>query len=97
LGITQVELARALGIAQQTMAHYEGGTLMVAVALLPPLSRTLDLSLEELVGEESKSVKARGKRGPAPRIQQQLERVSALPKTEQRVIAKVLDSMLAQP
>ena len=36
------------------------------------------------------------KRGPAPKIQQQLERVAALPKSEQRVIAKVLDSMLAQ-
>ena len=40
--------------------------------------------------------KARGKRGPAPKIQQQLERVAALPKAEQRVIARVLDSMLAQ-
>lgn len=36
------------------------------------------------------------KRGPAPKLQQQLERVSALPKARQRVIAEVLDSMLAQ-
>jgi transcriptional regulator with XRE-family HTH domain len=96
LGITQVELAKVLGIAQQTMAHYEGGTLRVAVALLPPLARTLDLTLEELVGYEVKSAKTANKRGPAPKIQQQLERIDALPKAKQRAIAQVLDSMLAQ-
>jgi transcriptional regulator with XRE-family HTH domain len=95
LGITQVQLAEKLGVAQQTMAHYEGGTLRVAVALLPTLTHTLDLSLEELVGTEAKADK-KGKRGPAPKIQQQLERVSSLPKPDQRAVMRVLDSMLAQ-
>ena len=96
VGMTQVELAKVLGIAQQTMAHYEGGTLRVAVALLPPLASTLGLTLEELVGSEAKPAKTKGKRGPAPKIQQQLEQIEALPKSKQRVIAQVLDSMLAQ-
>ncbi len=93
LGITQVQLAEQLGVAQQTMAHYEGGTLRVAVAMLPTLTSTLGMSLEELVGTESKP----GKRGPAPKLQQQLERISALPKARQRVVSEVLDSLLAQP
>jgi transcriptional regulator with XRE-family HTH domain len=96
LGITQVELAKTLGIAQQTLAHYEGGTLRVAVALLSPLSLALKISIDEVIGETQKAEKASGKRGPAPKIQQQLERVNALPKARQRVIAEVLDSMLAQ-
>jgi len=66
LGITQVQLAEQLGVAQQTMAHYEGGTLRVAVALLPPLARTLRLSLEELVGDDTPAAKTAGKRGPMP-------------------------------
>jgi hypothetical protein len=37
-----------------------------------------------------------GKRGPAPTLQRQLERVQALPKAEQRVVSEVLDSLLAQ-
>jgi len=52
-----------------------------------------------LIGEaaqRAKSAKSTSKRGPAPKIQQQLERVSALPKAKQRAIAQVLDSMLAQ-
>ncbi|MFC3549572.1 helix-turn-helix domain-containing protein [Lysobacter cavernae] len=96
LGITQVQLAEQLGIAQQTMAPYEGGTLRVAVALLPPLARSLDLSFEELVDSEDKPTLGRGKRGPAPKIKQQLEQIEALPKAKQRAIAQVLDSMLGQ-
>ncbi len=92
LGLTQAQMAEHLGIAQQTMAHYEGGTLRVAVALLPVLSSTLGMSLEELVGTQPKP----GKRGPAPKLQQQLERIGQLPKARQRVVGEVLDSLLAQ-
>ena len=92
--ITQVELAKILGIAQQTMAHYEGGTVRIAIATLTQVAKALEVTIEELIG--SASTKAAGKRGPAPKIQQQLERVSALPKAKQRVISEVLDSLLAQ-
>ncbi|WP_343794267.1 helix-turn-helix transcriptional regulator [Dokdonella soli] len=94
LEITQVELAERLGVAQQTMAHYEGGTVRVAIALLPPLAKALDMSIEGLIGEEPK--KLPGKRGPAPRIQRQLEQLSQLPKAKQQAVMQVLDSVLAQ-
>jgi len=98
LGMNQTELAEVLGISQQTMANYEAGLVRVAIAMLPTLAQTLGLTIEELIGVASKpSAKpAPKKRGPAPKIQQQLERVSALPKAKQRVIVQVLDSMLAQ-
>lgn len=99
LGITQVKLAETLGIAQQTMAHYEAGKVRFAAALLPVLAETLNLGIEELIGAASKAAAKKGassKRGPAPKIQQQLEHLSTLPKAKQRVIVQVLDSMLAQ-
>lgn len=64
------------------------------ISLLPLLARTLDTTVEDLIG--APKAKAAGKRGPAPKIQQQLEQVAALPKAKQRAIAQVLDSMLAQ-
>lgn len=91
-GMTQTQLAEHLGIAQQTMAHYEGGTLRIAVALLSPLSTTLGMSLEELVGVPATP----GKRGPAPKLQQQLERIAALPKAQQRFVMQMLDTVLQQ-
>ena len=36
------------------------------------------------------------KRGPAPKIQQQLEQIGRLPKAKQRAVMQVLDSILAQ-
>lgn len=93
-GITQVQLAETLGIAQQTLAHYEVGRLRVAVAMLPPLARALSTSIEELMGEDAGAGK--GKRGPAPKLQQQLEQISQLPKAKQRFVMEMLETVIHQ-
>lgn len=93
-GITQVQLAETLGIAQQTLAHYEVGRLRVAAAMLPSLAKALSVAIEELLGEEPAT--AKGKRGPAPKLQQQLEQISQLPKTKQRFVMEMLDTVLQQ-
>jgi transcriptional regulator with XRE-family HTH domain len=93
-GLTQVQLAEHMGVAQQTLAHYEAGRLRLLAGALPTLADELGVSVEDLLGESK--TKPRSKRGPAPKIQQQLERVSALPKSEQRVVMRLIDSMFAQ-
>ena len=92
--ITQVQLAEALGVSQPTINAYELGHRRVPVSTLPLLARTLGVSVEELIGE-AQSAAAR-RRGPAPKIQQHLERISALPKPRQRAVMEVLEAMLAQ-
>ena len=57
------------------------------------VARVLKVSIEELIGMQAK--RSAGKRGPQPKIAQQLERIQALPAAEQRAIVKVLDSVLA--
>lgn len=91
--ITQVQLAEILGIAQQTMAHYEGGVSRIAVALLPPLARALNTTVEDLIGEDGKRG---GKRGPASKLQQQLDQVSQLPRAQQKFVSAMLDTVLQQ-
>jgi len=49
--------------------------------------------VEELVGHQAK--RSAGKRGPAPKLQQQLEQLQSLPKAKQRAVSEVLDSLLA--
>ena len=92
-GLTQVQLAEVLGVAQQTLAHYEAGRLRLLAGALPTLADQLGVSVEALIGTPARRA---GQRGPAPRMQQQLERLQALPKARQRVISDVLDSLLAQ-
>ena len=56
------------------------------------IAQALGVTVEALVAEEAKPAK----RGPAPKLQQQLERLQALPKAKQRMISEVLDSLIAQ-
>lgn len=91
-GLTQTQLAEQLGIAQQTLAHYEMGRLRIAVALLPPLVKLLGITVEELMGEQIPPAK----RGPAPKLQQQIERIQQLPRTQQRFVMQMLDTVLQQ-
>lgn len=91
-GLTQTQLAEQLGLAQQTLAHYEAGRLRVARALLAPLARALGVSTEELIGEQTPP----GKRGPVPKLQQQIERIQRLPKGQQRFVTQMIDTVLAQ-
>jgi len=92
-GITQVQLAEQLDTAQQTITAYESGRRRVPVSALPAIARILGVSVEQLIGEEPK---AAAKRGPAPKLQQQMERITRLPKAQQRFVMQMLDTVLAQ-
>lgn len=63
------------------------------VSLLPQIAETLAISLEELIGK--KDVQP-AKRGPAPKLQQQIERIQRLPRAKQRFVIEILDTVLAQ-
>lgn len=90
LGLSQQQLAQSLGIAQQTLAHYEVGRLRIAAALIPPAAKALGMSIEELLGE---SVPA-GKRGPTPKLQAQIARISSLPRSKQRMLMDMIEAAL---
>ena len=71
---------------------YEVGRRRMAVSALPTLAKLLGVSLEELIGEEPKP----GKRGPTPKLARHMERISQLPKTQQRFVMQMLETVLAQ-
>ena len=92
--ITQAQLAETLGgISQPTMNAYESGYRRMPLSTLPVLARALGVGIEELLGETNAATK---KRGPAPKLAQHMERISRLPKPQQRFVIQVLESVLAQ-
>jgi len=100
-GMTQQQLAEQLGVAQQTLAHYEVGRARLPVSMLPVLTRLLTLSLDELMGQNLQPAKAasarrRSKRGPVSRLHQQIDAVQQLPKTKQQFVSQMLETVLAQ-
>jgi transcriptional regulator with XRE-family HTH domain len=92
--VTQVQLAEALGVSQQTLQSYEVGRRRIPVSAMPAVARTLSVSLDELFGSEPRA--ARGKRGPASRLQQQIEVVAQLPKAKQQFVSQMLETVIAQ-
>lgn len=91
--ITQVQLAQTLGISQSTVNAYELGHRRVPVSTLPLLARTLGVSVETLIGEDSGQER---KRGRSPKLMQHMERISALPKTQQKFVMQMIEMALAQ-
>jgi transcriptional regulator with XRE-family HTH domain len=92
-GLTQVQLAEALKLTQQMVASYEVGRRRVPVSLLPAVAHALAVSVEVLIGQKEATP---GKRGPAPKLQQQMERIQRLPKAKQRFVMEMIDTVLAQ-
>lgn len=91
--LTQVQLAEALGMSQQMVASYEVGRRRIPVSMLQSLAQALSVDIDGLLGD---AAKARTKRGPAPVLARHMERISALPKTQQKFVIQVLESVLAQ-
>jgi hypothetical protein len=54
--------------------------------------RLLGVSIEELFGKLARS----GQRGPTPQLQQKIERLSALPESQQKMPLQMLDGMLSE-
>ncbi|GAB6044382.1 hypothetical protein JCM17961_50720 [Endothiovibrio diazotrophicus] len=94
-GITQIQMADALGVSQQTVNSYEVGRRRIPVSALPVLATLLATSIDALLlGESGKATG--GKRGPTPKLQQQMERVSLLPRAKQKFVMEMIDTVLQQ-
>lgn len=92
-GLSQQAVADELGIAQQTLAHYEVGRLRMPVSLLPKLAQLFGVPGDDLLGLTGTSA---GKRGPTPKLQQQIERLHRLPKAKQKLVMQMLEGVLMQ-
>lgn len=57
-GYTQEQLAEKLGVTNKTISRWENGHYMPDLSLLEPLSKELDITLNELLAEK-KSLKKR--------------------------------------
>ena len=90
--LTQQQLADELRLSQQIVASYEIGRRRIPVSTLPKLARTLGTTVEALIGEEETPAK----RGPTPKLQRHMQRISQLPKTQQRFLLQMIETALAQ-
>ena len=94
-GITQVQLAKTLGLSQQTIAHYEGGRLRLVASMIPLIADAIGITVIELMGSH-KIQQTKNKRGPKSKLEQQIEQVKKLPRSKQKFIEEMLDTLIRQ-
>lgn len=91
-GLSQQAIADQLGIPQQTYANYEVARARPPASMLPEFAKLFGVSVDELLGLKNGS----GKRGPTPKLQQQIERLGRLPKAKQKVVMEMIEGVLSQ-
>jgi transcriptional regulator with XRE-family HTH domain len=92
INMTQVQLAKMLDVSQQVIAAYEAGRRKLPASLLPVLAKLFAVPLDELIGIKENNTK----RGPASILQRQIEQVALLPRTKQKFVMEMLDTVLKQ-
>ena len=92
-GLSQQAVADALDLAQQTYANYEVARARPPVSMLPALAELFGVSVDEILGLNKNGT---GKRGTTPLLQKQIERLSRLPKAQQKVVLKMLAGVLSE-
>ena len=92
-GLSQVQLAKSVGLSQQIIANYEIGSRHVPVGRLIRICDVLGVDIADVVGRGETGPR---KRGPTPLIQKQLEAITQLPKDKRAFITEVLTKYLEQ-
>lgn len=90
--LTQSQLAEHLSISQQHMASFEKGIRKIPASMLPNLAPLFGTSVDDLIGIKNTVTK----RGPISKLQQQIEQVSLLPRTKQKFVMDMLDTVINQ-
>lgn len=89
--MTQADLATAVGVSRRVIAYYEHQDAQPPGAMLVDLAKALRVSTDQLLGLKAPKEKASPR---TARLIKRLQRVAQLPTTDQRVILKMLDSMV---
>ena len=89
--MTQAELASAVGVSRRVIAYYEHQDAQPPGAMLVDLAKALRVSTDQLLGLKTPKEKASPR---TARLLKRLQKVAQLPATDQRVILKMLDSMV---
>lgn len=91
-GMSQVELAAALGTYQTSLSQIERGVRGVGIQQILKMCRALKVSPDRLLGPASKQEKSTPARNA--RLLRRVRRVEQLPAEHQEAVVKMLDAFL---
>jgi len=89
-GMTQADLARAIGVSQQAVFAYEIGDRRVSVLILVKIAQVFDVSVENLIRMNS-TISTSKRRPFSLRVAHLAQRIYGLSKTQQRFVKRIVD------
>jgi len=96
-GLTQTQLADAIGEKQQTIAYWERSARPARSDAIPKLARILGVSSEDLLQGKGQAPPKRLQRsGPSSKIQKLFEEVSQLPRRQQDKVIEFVAAFVEQ-
>ena len=93
-GLSQAQLAEAVGIPQRSISFYERQATSIPSNLLPKFAEALDVSIEVVLGLPVED-DAKSKRGPKSELEKRFEQIRKLPRKEQKLVVEVLDRFVS--
>lgn len=88
-GMTQAELARAIGVSQQAVFAYELSERRTSVLILAKIAKVFGVPVDEIIGLSKPARIPKGRL--SPRAMRHAERLQALTKTQQRFVLRIID------
>lgn len=92
-GLSQSQFAKKAGISRQMVEYYERRATNPTTGFLQKAALVLGVPSDELLGIKPLP---KPKPGPKSKVEQKLEAVKNLPRTEQQFVIKFLDKVLAE-
>lgn len=94
-GMSQAEFAERVGLSREMVAYYERRAKNPTADFVQKAAAVLGVSADELLGVEPIR-EDRSKPGPPSKLDQRVEKVKDLPRSEQLYVIKFLDQVLAK-
>ena len=92
-GLTQQQLAAAVGVKQSNIAFWERAAKPPRGEVLPALAEALGVTVGELLSINPETAR---QRGPGGRIGKLLDAITRLPRRRQQRIADTIEALISQ-
>jgi transcriptional regulator with XRE-family HTH domain len=90
-GLSQTALAAELGTTRNAILHYERSAKNPSAEFVEKVAKFFGVGFDDLLGGDTKAAR---KPGPTPQIAQLTERLSKLPRAQQKMVTAMLEAAL---
>jgi transcriptional regulator with XRE-family HTH domain len=90
-GLSQAALAAQLDTTRSAIVYYERAAQNPSADFIEKTARYFSVGFDDLLGNNGKAPR---KPGPTPQIAQLTERLSRLPRAQQKIVVKMLEGAL---